>query len=240
MKLPNNIDLSSAKSSIKEIDDNHVVLSVDETDTTEMYDIDYPDESESIKYTKHLVRLIRSSYEYKQFIGILKNEMNLTKCRFIPLVDIENTKGLSIEMHHYPYTLFDIVHAVRDKLIVENKINESYHTFEIIKRVMEMHYEGKVGIVPLSYTAHELSHSGELFIPLTEEFVFGNWKDIDDDMYLSEGLREKLNILEKYTERIKEDPELFDLSILDPISTQIEMKEAIQPVKIEDEELKQA
>src|SRR5699024_5617980 len=175
LKMPNNVVSETKK--IKDYENEKVKIQVDETDTMDMYDMDYiPEGQEEVKYNKYLEKIIRTSYEYRQFIKLMKTEMDLTQCKFIPLADVKESKAkIKLEMHHYPFTLYDIVAGVREKMKKDHLVKESFNSFKIADEVMRLHFEGKVGIVPLSYTAHELAHSGELFIPLNKQFVFGNW-----------------------------------------------------------------
>ena len=229
MQLPKN--LSKEKQDM--IKTPFKLKEVDETNKTGIYELKYlPDEEEEVKYNKYLVRLIRSSFEYKRFIGILKNEMNMTRCKFIPIADNDESK-VTIEMHHYPFTLYDIVAGIRNKMKEENRHMQSFHTFKIVEKVMRLHFEGKVGIVPLSKTIHELAHSGEVSIPLEKGFVYGDWEALlRDELKIENSLIEHLNIIKKFTEDYKKDPSILDLSILDTVNTKIIMKKAEKPLKI--------
>lgn len=111
-------------------------------------------------FVKKIERIIRSSKEMRNYMYYLKSELDMGKCYFLQGV---NKDEASIELHHYPFTLFDIVDIVLQKYI---RTGLNYSTADIAQEVLELHYKGLVGLVPISVTAHELAHAGELFIPL--------------------------------------------------------------------------
>lgn len=135
---------------------------------------DLTNEKDFNKYMKDLEGAVRRSFEYRNMITYLRNNMDMNKCAFI---NVEKNKDnhISIEIHHHPFTLYDIC------LIVYNKreyYNESVELFMVAKEVMQRHYELLVGLIPLSKTVHKLFHSGHIFIPV--DAVMGNWKRFMD------------------------------------------------------------
>lgn len=119
---------------------------------------------------KYFTNLVRSSYEYKLYIQFLKNVLDVNKCSYYEGYSMEN--GLTIEAHHSPFTLYDICEAVAKRQFEEN---DGYvEAFSVGEEVTRLHFEFKVGLVPLNPTAHELVHSGELFIH--PDIVLGDWK----------------------------------------------------------------
>ncbi len=237
MKIPD-------KKAIKEMklspDNGSILLHhVDENDTERMFHhpelptggkSDKEFAKKEMNYIKYIERLIRSSYEYRQYIGILKSHMDLTQCRFISDADISETK-VSLEMHHYPFTLFELVSFHKDFIEEKEGISASWNPFKIANDIMKMHYEGKIGLVPLSLTAHELVHEGYLFIPLNEEFVFGNWKQCMANILVNDETKTRLEMLEKLTEGVKDRKDL-DLDVLKHIQTTIIMENEKAPHEI--------
>lgn len=106
-------------------------------------------------------KYIRPSLEYKAYIKYLKDYMDMTKCSFFN--NVKNSKRVSIEIHHSPFSLYDITSIVAEKQMHENG---EFNYFKIAEEVLKLHYQCKVGLIPLSATAHTLVHNGELFIPL--------------------------------------------------------------------------
>ena len=109
MKLPNR-QFTELRSINKE------TLEVDTSVKASMLVPDLNDAISKTKFIKNVERVVRGSLEYKKYIGFLRNNLNLTKCRFLENVDTANLKKTHIEMHHYPFTLYDIVEIVSDKM----------------------------------------------------------------------------------------------------------------------------
>lgn len=130
------------------------------------------DESEEAKYVSTICKYIRYTPEYKSWTDTLKTEYGLDKCVFTG----ETTeKGSVIELHHHPFRLSDIVVAVCD-LLVSRKSRHSVTSLDIAKKVIEMHYDMEVGIVPLIRSLHQKFHNHEFDIPT--EWIIGKWTSI--------------------------------------------------------------
>ena len=134
----------------------------------ETYDI-YSDKDFK-KYIQDVEKEVRSSIEYKRAIRYLKNYMGMNESAFMEDISSENDNKISIELHHSPFTLFDIA------LIVFNKrlyYGESLELQATSKEVAKLHYYLVVGLVALTKTEHELVHSSFLFVPANK--VLGNY-----------------------------------------------------------------
>jgi hypothetical protein len=107
------------------------------------------------------------------------------------------TTGFGIELHHSPITLYEIVNTVMNKHLDKNGY---YKSFAVAEEVCVLHYDLKIGLVPLNPTAHELHHSGEL--PIHPSLVKGNYNIFLDEYkdYLPESLVNKLIDLEDQKE----------------------------------------
>lgn len=203
----------------------------------EFYDVDNAlDDKERDKFIKYVEKIVRKSPEYKTYIGFLKNELNLTKCTFMPQIDINEIKNVGLEFHHYPFTLYDLVSIIVDNKIINNEIK--LDPFLISEEIMKLHYENVVGLVPLSKTVHELVHAGKLFIPLN--YVFGNYeKFLNKYNWNINGFGDKLGIIKQMSENIEngQDNDLFSIQ---KIFTEINVKDIETPKYIEVEKLEYA
>lgn len=112
--------------------------------------------------------LIRSSYEYKLWVGQCKELLQLRNCSFLGDVDDEST---DIEIHHAFLGLHDIVEIVADHLIATQGHVTS---MTLCHEVMSAHYNGMVAIVPVSITVHELIHAGKIRVHYQQ--VYGDLK----------------------------------------------------------------
>ena len=134
----------------------------------EIYDLN--DEKDFEKYIKDIEKCIRGSIEYRRFIEYLRTYMDMDKCSFIANAKKDHDNNIKIEIHHYPFTLYDICRIVYNKRMYNN---ESLEWTMVAKEVMQLHYELLVGLIPLSKTVHKLAHNEWIFIPVNN--VLGNW-----------------------------------------------------------------
>lgn len=181
-------------------------------------------EKEKLKFIKTVESMARSSREYKDYVTYLKKYLDMTCCSFFEGVTSKNARGVKIEIHHEPYTLWDLVKIVMDKW---TDLGKPLNHLLIAEEVMKLHYRGLVGLIPLSLTVHQLVHDGKIFIPL--QAVFGDvqkfMKEYDshiDEDYLST-LKAKLDQSKK----------IQDNSILDTSFMYIEVDGFKLPTVIE-------
>lgn len=170
-------------------------------------------DKQRVKLIKEIESYCRQSMEYGDLIKYLRNNINMDECTFLSGFKIKK-KGRVIELHHAPYTLFSIVDiVVRKHEDLYNKIDE----FDVCEEVMRLHYQGLIGLIPLSVTCHQLVHDNRLNIPLWcvygrfVEFTKKYYDWIPDDMIMS--LSKQIEMSKEY----KANPELLkkELSILD-------------------------
>lgn len=151
-----------------------------------VYDLE--DDKEREKYFKNIEREVRGSYEYRAMIKYLKDNMNMDQCAFIQ-VSSTDSYHIKIEIHHYPFSLYDIVKIVYKKRCY---YNEPLNVELVAKECTMLHYQLLVGLIPLSATAHQLFHAGKLFIPVNH--VLGRYQMFVDF----------------YKQYCEDEPELFD------------------------------
>ena len=153
-------------------------------------------ERDKEKFIRRVEKVVRSSMEYRDYIAFLKEYVDMSHCAFFTGVENGNGSRVRIEIHHEPLTLFDIVKVVVDKHIKEGiPLNDLF----IADEVMKIHYENKVGLVPLSKSVHQIVHnSSDIVIPLN--LVYGDYRAfleeydeyIEDDALLDK-LERKVN-----------------------------------------------
>lgn len=169
----------------------------------------FVEEKEMINFIKSVERIIRSSPEYRSLTNYIKSELNLNYCAFLNNLELGD---VSIELHHTPYNLHQIVEIVIRKYEMEGK---PFNSYIIASEVMCLHFMNHVGLVPLSKSIHELVHSDQRFY-IHRDLVLGdvdafyrNYKD-----YMSEELVYTYTGWKKYSEENESDRlntlELFD------------------------------
>jgi len=120
------------------------------------------------KFIKHVESKFRASEQYKNYLGFIKYEFDLTNCSILGNIDDDDA---SIELHHYPFTLYDITEIC---LNYHFKNNINLNSFKLIEYLLELHYQNLIGLVPLSETVHELVHNKDSGIFIAKESIFGN------------------------------------------------------------------
>lgn len=177
-------------------------------------EINIMSDKDKVKAIKTAERMIRSSLEYKAYIKYLKKYIDMTKCSFFNNVNNKDGKKVSIEIHHEPFTLFDITQAVLEKQLDETG---EVNLFNISEEVMKLHYQCKVGLLPLSATVHELVHLGEVFIPL--QSPRGDYIGFleEYDRYITMDMKDMLQ------EKLKLSRQVQDLSLLETKYTYVEV-----------------
>lgn len=190
------------------------------------------DEKELDKYIKKIERIVRGSYEYKEYVKFLKDEIDMNQCAFLPKLSRED---VSLEIHHAPFTLYDITAIILN----EARINYAGEItpFLIAERVMKAHFDGLVGLIPLSITVHQLVHKGDIFVPL--DYVHGDIKGFYTKYkdYLTE---DQKNVLAKNVQETSLlNKEKYSPTVLERRYTYLEVDgmEFVKPIEIEQEDL---
>lgn len=167
-------------------------------------DFDLEDQKDKAKYIKLIKSYIRRSLEYSDMMGFLKNYRKMNRCFYLPKIRQYHGSKTKIEIHHAPFTMFDIIETVIRKRMKEK---ERLFPSDIAQEVMELHYAGKIGLVSLSTTTHELIHSEntpqDLFVPL-QNLDFGN-PDLffnEYDKYMDRDLSKKYKKIQTLSKSI--------------------------------------
>lgn len=191
---------------------------IEEVNINEVPDLEFTyniiSEKDKIKTVKTCERMIRSSLEYKEYIKFLKEYIDMTKCSFFGNTKMDRYSKFKVEIHHSPFTLYDITMTVLLKHLDEyGEVN----LFEVSEEVMKLHYQCRVGLIPLSTTVHKLVHEGMLFIPVQN--VRGDWllfyKEYENYMPLD--MKDKLKNIIKFSK------ECQDYSLLETKYTYVDV-----------------
>jgi len=154
---------------------------------------EFSDEKHERKFINNVKRLIRSSYEYKEWTDFLVDVKHLVNC----VVTGEKLGECKIEFHHHPISLENIVTAVIDKFIA-NKI--PFSTSDITYEILKLHFNMKIGVVPLVTTMHQKFHNGFLHININD--VIGDYKFFLNNYPLREEMLEVVRRYESINESV--------------------------------------
>jgi hypothetical protein len=158
-------------------------------------------EKDKVKTVKTCERMIRSSLEYKDYIKFLKDYIDMTKCSFFGNAKMDHYSKFKVEIHHSPFTLYDITMTILLKHLDEyGEIN----LFEVCEEVMKLHYQCRVGLIPLSTTVHKLVHEGMVFIPVQN--VRGDWLAFykEYEPYMPQDMKDKLRNIIKFSKECQD------------------------------------
>ena len=159
--------------------DNETTIESNE-ENLELYSNEYPfklslriknfnDDAEYKKFIKSVERLIRSSTEYKEWKGYIIDALGIDSC----MITNETMDEVTVEVHHHIPSLYDIVCAVVNEHIDKDK---EFCSFDISTKIIELHFQNKIGYVTLIKSMHEKFHNGYLRIPIN--IVKGDYKYI--------------------------------------------------------------
>lgn len=180
---------------VKEVPDNDYLI----------WDLEDPKEFK--KFITTIEKEVRGSFEYHHMVQYLKDYCGMNECAFIK---VTGDNKIKIEIHHYPFTLFDIVNIVYRKRVY---YGESLDVQMIARECTMLHYKLLVGLIPLSVTAHQLYHDNKLFIPVQN--VFGRY-ELFVSLYKQFCDVEQLETLERIEQYSKEKTaNVNDTTILD-------------------------
>jgi len=120
-------------------------------------------------FVKNVEKLVRISNEYKLWTQYVTEHLKQFQCALTK----ESINECPVDIHHHPVTLYTIVKAVITKFLSEER---EFSTFDIATKVIELHFQNKVGYIVLLSSLHSKYHEGFLNLPI--ELINGDYKYI--------------------------------------------------------------
>jgi len=141
-----------------------------------------------VSFIKKCEHIVRCSPEYKDWVSYVKDTLGHKVCVFTE----ETSDELTIEIHHHPFTLFDITSIVLTTLMTQG---QEFTSLDVSDKVLQLHYSDCIGYVPIVTSLHEKYHNGFLTIP--PKFINGTWDYmlLNDSYFLDDEMRDKVNKL---------------------------------------------
>jgi hypothetical protein len=90
-----------------------MAVGVEKPQLSTTYSVELLTDKAKVKFIQQIEKIVRSSLEYKEMVEFLKENADFSNCKFY--VNITGSKKIKIEIHHTPFTLFDIVSIALDK-----------------------------------------------------------------------------------------------------------------------------
>lgn len=122
------------------------------------------------KLVNYIKAMARRSFEYKEYIRIFKDHLNLTECQVFG-INVAEIKGVGIEVHHTPFSMETVVNAVLSEMVSTQGF--PIDPKDVADNVMKLHYEGIIGLIPLTSTIHEAVHSNSVYIKKSD--IYGDF-----------------------------------------------------------------
>lgn len=219
-------------------DENGEVLHIGNTGEDDLdyeeYDLSNP--KDFTKYISDIKSCVRSSIEYKSLIKYLKDFGMMNRSGLNPNISNnlnESGKKISIEIHHTPFTLEDIVKIVYEKRTIKG---EDLSIEMVAKEVMMCHYMNLVGLFPLTKTEHKLVGNGYIFIPVN--VIYGDYKMFMEiySEYIDDDTKETIASIEEFSNQF--DPSIQNKIIsqsniyIEPSSYQIPKFDSIKDIMV--------
>lgn len=202
--------------------DNAQVMVMDDIPPYNTEDYDLFNEKDFKKYIDDIERMVRSSREYREAVQYMRKFINMNTSLFFKNVNNIETAKIKIELHHYPFTLYDIALTVFNK---RNRLQEPLDIELVAKEVAYLHYFLIVGLVPLSKTEHKLVHNQALFIPLIlngNSIVLGDYNKFVD-MYSQDIPEDAMARFNTYKELTKNYNQAINVDILKVSPTYLQL-----------------
>ncbi len=120
-------------------------------------------------FVKNVERVVRYSQEYKLWVKYISDHLGHSECA----LSKENINECALQVHHHPITLYTVVKAVLTDLMSRGA---EFSTFDVATKVIELHFQNKVGYMVLLSDLHNKYHAGFLNLPI--ELVHGDYRHI--------------------------------------------------------------
>jgi hypothetical protein len=129
----------------------------------------FPSEKDYENFVKNVERVVRFSQEYKLWAKYITEHLGQSKCALTN----ETINECCLEIHHHPITLYSVVKSVLNDVMSKN---QEFSTFDVATKIIELHFQNKIGYIVLLSDLHKKYHNGFLNLPI--ELVHGDYKYI--------------------------------------------------------------
>lgn len=137
-----------------------------EFDKTEDYFSYFDNE---VAFYKGCEDLVRAHEFYRiTYPRYLKEVVGLDTCQVFPGIKDDDRKKISIEMHHFPLTMFDICEIVTKYLRVREC--KDITTFKVANIVLEEHRQNRCRIIKVTKSTHQKIHDDAIYINYQQGF----------------------------------------------------------------------
>ena len=165
--LVNDLDVDKKIINLKSDVDKKELSSDNSSYTLSLRRTEFTDEKEFAKFIKACEGEVRYSPEYKIWGTYVREVLGHISCVLTGKLHSQTT----VELHHYPFSLYSITKAIINQYIASGK---EFCSYDVATKIIELHYEDRIGFLPLVSSLHDKFHNGFLLIPI--ELVYGDYK----------------------------------------------------------------
>lgn len=142
-------------------------LSSEETPfTLSLRRTDIENEKELKRFIRLCEGMTRKSPEYKVWTTYIREVLGFFSCDLTK----ENHAQCNCDIHHHPISLFAITKAIILKYLASGT---KFCSADIVVKVLELHYENRIGFISIIRSLHEKFHNGYLQLPM--QLVHGDY-----------------------------------------------------------------
>lgn len=158
-------------------DDNIEIIGKNQPFSLTMYLDPKVDAKYFDKFIKGVEKIVRGNDDYKMYLTSLREDNFMSQDAFLHNV---SSTDAELQLHHYPFNLYTICKVVANTMLEDG---EKVSTMIVADKVLMLHFEGRIGLVPLSVTMHEIAHLGRLTFVRSQ--IYGKWENFYNTYRLS-------------------------------------------------------
>jgi len=162
--------------------ENHELSSEDSPFTLSLRREEFEEEKEMKRFIKTCESIIRKSPEYKIWTNYIRDSIGIVKCALTN----ERHGHVTCDIHHHPVSLYTIVRGIIIDYLIKG---DDFCCLDVAIKILELHYENRVGYISIIRSLHEKFHNGFLNLPM--ELVMGDYKHFMDNYYVNLSDEEK-------------------------------------------------
>ena len=149
-------------------DDNIEILGKNQQYSLTMYLDPKVDAKYFDRFIKAVEKIVRSNDDYKMYLTGLRELDFMSQDAFLHNI---SSLDAEIQLHHFPFNLYTICKVVANTMLDQGK---KVSTMIVADKVLMLHFENKIGLVPLTVTMHEIAHLGKLTFLRSQ--IHGRWE----------------------------------------------------------------
>jgi len=119
------------------------------------------------KFIKYVEKIVRCSIEYRYWVSFITDNLGCNTCSLTK----ESMSETDVEVHHHPIMLYTICRCITTDFLNSRK---QFCSFDVATKVIELHFQNKIGYVTLLSDIHKKYHDGFQQIPI--EMIHGDYK----------------------------------------------------------------